>query len=65
MKSIEERAEEIYKGNTIEEDAYKRGAEEQKAIDINKALSFLRYYGEGDFSCMEEFEAKFRKAMEG
>lgn len=31
---------------------------------IDKALSFLRIYGEGDFSCAEEFEAKFRKAME-
>lgn len=33
MATIEERAEAIYKGNTIEEDAYKRGATEQKAID--------------------------------
>lgn len=32
-KTIEERAEIIYQGNTIEEDAYKRGAEEQKQID--------------------------------
>lgn len=37
---------------------------EQKKIDIEKGLSFLRIYGEGDFSCMEEFESKFRKVME-
>lgn len=32
MKTIEERAEIIYKGNTIEEDAYKIGAGEQKQL---------------------------------
>lgn len=37
MNMIEERAEMIYQGNTIEEDAYKRGAEEQREIDHNKA----------------------------
>ena len=41
METIEERAEIIYQGNTIEEDAYKRGAEEQKQID---RIHFKKWY---------------------
>lgn len=43
---------------------YYNGAKEQRKIDINNAITFLRQYGEGDFSCWEEFEYVFRKAIE-
>lgn len=78
MKTIEERAQE-YAPDAFDADlilparegyivkvqraAYITGATEQREIDIEKALSFLRYYGEGDFSCREEFEANYRKAL--
>lgn len=78
MTDIKERAEEYAKnqlwGIALEDDEYEQRynsivevyieiASEQKEHDIKNALSFLRIYGEGDFSCFEEFEAKFRKAM--
>ena len=71
-KTIEERAEAIYKGNTIEEDAYKRGATEQKAIDIDKACEWLCEHiddyariGEDGAWVEHSVVRDFRKAMEG
>lgn len=73
MNMIEERAEMIYQGNTIEKDAYKRGAEEQREIDHNKACkwfeSYLAEIGYPDDWLRDSLSIKsgkerFRKAME-
>ena len=75
MKTIEERAilnlqyEKDFLGNDLSEDmvcrAYVRGANEQKAIDIERAFEWLknnlREYG---IILFGHWESDFRKAME-
>ena len=75
MKTIEERAilnlqyEKDFLGNDLSEDmvcrAYVRGANEQKAIDIERACEWLknnlREYG---IILFGHWESDFRKAME-
>lgn len=52
--TIEERAEAIYKGNTIEEDAYKRGATEQREIDLHRAKNTIQAWLEDEGFCYDE-----------
>lgn len=40
-KTIEERAENIYKGNTVEQDAYIQGSTDQRKIDIEKTCDYF------------------------
>lgn len=74
-KTIEERAENIYKGNTIEQDAYVKGATDQREIDIKKACEWLKenvekyLYNIRDFedytpTCGGKLFTDFKKAME-
>lgn len=62
-KTMEERAEIIYKGNTIEQDAYIKGATEQRKIDIEKACEWMANFKFREEFPLYDYVGNFRKAM--